>query len=667
MKKNFFVVLFLLFFTSIPLSAGNPKTITVVSDDNYPPYIFKDADGHLQGILVDQWKLWEEKTSVRVELKAMDWNEAQKTMKEGGADVIDTLFYTPERALIYDFTKPYATLSVPVFFNKNLQSITSIQELQGFFIGVKAGDACIDQLKKRGGSAFQEFSNYESIVRAAVENKIYVFCVDEPPALYYLYKMKAEENFRSSFSLYTGEFHRAVAKGRKDILSLVETGFSRISKEEYRKIDDKWLGISLKKPAYYAYLPYIFTGIAFLFFTLLIGNAFLKRKVTRKTFELKQAMDVLKESEEKYRRFIHNSLDGIILTDERGRVVEYNRALELITAMESGEALGRFIWELAAEGENNGYRDSLKRFFETGESTWVGKNLDREITDRQGNRKSIQTVFFPIQIPRGFFLGGIIRDVTERKKVEAELFSSQALYSKIFDNSPDPIFLVDVLPDNRFRVVATNPAQMRFLGIPPEKHWGKTLEEFLPENMARDVNRHYSECVRRNQDMVYEEGVGPPVNKYFQTKLALIREKTGKIIQIIGTTRDITERRKMEESLKKSEAKNKALLATNPDIMFILSREGVFKDYKTDNPNNLYISPELFLGKKLEEVLPSDVTEITFQAMRKLLQTGESQAYDYFLKIAGKTEYFDARMVFYGSDEILVSVRNMTEKRKFQE
>ena len=40
------------------------KEITVVLDDNYPPYIFRDEKGHLQGILVDEWRLWEEKTGI---------------------------------------------------------------------------------------------------------------------------------------------------------------------------------------------------------------------------------------------------------------------------------------------------------------------------------------------------------------------------------------------------------------------------------------------------------------------------------------------------------------------------------------------------------------------------------------------------------------------------
>ena len=55
----------------LPISA-----INVVMDDNYPPFIFRDGEGKLQGILIDEWALWEKKTGVKVNLVAEDWNKA---------------------------------------------------------------------------------------------------------------------------------------------------------------------------------------------------------------------------------------------------------------------------------------------------------------------------------------------------------------------------------------------------------------------------------------------------------------------------------------------------------------------------------------------------------------------------------------------------------------
>ncbi len=57
------------------------SSIRVVMDNNYPPYIFLDEQGNPQGILVDQWALWEERTGVKVELSAIPWDDALSGME----------------------------------------------------------------------------------------------------------------------------------------------------------------------------------------------------------------------------------------------------------------------------------------------------------------------------------------------------------------------------------------------------------------------------------------------------------------------------------------------------------------------------------------------------------------------------------------------------------
>jgi len=55
----------------------------VVLDDNYPPYVFRDEEGNLQGILVDEWALFGRRTGVRVELRGMNWGDALERMARG--------------------------------------------------------------------------------------------------------------------------------------------------------------------------------------------------------------------------------------------------------------------------------------------------------------------------------------------------------------------------------------------------------------------------------------------------------------------------------------------------------------------------------------------------------------------------------------------------------
>jgi len=95
----------------------NKNVLHVVMDNNYPPYVFKGDQGQLKGIIIDQWNLWEKKTGIHVEITGMDWAEAQRRMQAGEFEVIDTIFRNEKRDQIYDFTKPYAVIPVPLFFH----------------------------------------------------------------------------------------------------------------------------------------------------------------------------------------------------------------------------------------------------------------------------------------------------------------------------------------------------------------------------------------------------------------------------------------------------------------------------------------------------------------------------------------------------------------------
>jgi diguanylate cyclase (GGDEF)-like protein/PAS domain S-box-containing protein len=245
--------LLLLFATLPTLSAATentdsvaaPATLKVVMDDNYPPYVFRDSNGVLTGYLVDIWKLWGSKTGVRVELTATDWDKAQQTMYAGHADVIDTIFRTPQRERKLVFSPPYAKIPVPIYTHTGIGGITDLNTLHGFLVGVKAGDACAEKLEAAGITTLQPYRSYEALVQAAAAGQIRVFCLDEPAANYLLYRDRVERDFHKAFTLYTGALHRAVHKGDTRTLALLRHGFSAITPDELAALRDKWMGKSL--------------------------------------------------------------------------------------------------------------------------------------------------------------------------------------------------------------------------------------------------------------------------------------------------------------------------------------------------------------------------------------------------------------------------------------
>ncbi|MCW3106896.1 MAG: periplasmic substrate-binding sensor histidine kinase response regulator, PBPb, partial [Segetibacter sp.] len=215
LKKEIpYFLIFALAFISSPAvaqTAGDTqRTIRIVMDNDYAPYVFQSAEGKLEGILIDQWKAWEKKTGRRVDIHAMDWGEAIRHMRAGEYDVIDCIVKTPGRRGHFDFTPAYARVEASIFFRKDISGITDLVSLKGFPVGVKTGDQHIDELNATGVTTVIMFPNNDAIIKAAKEHKINVFLVDDPSALYLLNKMGIDSEFRHSAPIFREELRRAV-------------------------------------------------------------------------------------------------------------------------------------------------------------------------------------------------------------------------------------------------------------------------------------------------------------------------------------------------------------------------------------------------------------------------------------------------------------------------
>ncbi len=270
---------------ALATTAAHDSPLRVVMDDNYPPYVIRDANGVVEGLLIDEWRLWEKKTGIKVDITATDWAKAQQIMQAGGADVIDTIFRTPARERLYDFSAAYADLPVGIYTHAGIGGIHNPASLHGFLVGVKAGDACIDRLAHFGITTLKTYPSYQAVVDAAIASQVRVFCIDEPPANYLLHRVNAAGNFRLAFTLYTGQFHRAVHQGDAATLARIEQGFAAISSTEREALRDKWMGKSLP----YVMQRTVFYGLAMAIITILLLALFillLRRLVRQRTAQL---------------------------------------------------------------------------------------------------------------------------------------------------------------------------------------------------------------------------------------------------------------------------------------------------------------------------------------------------------------------------------------------
>ena len=125
---------------------------------------------------------------------------------------------------------------------------------------------------------------------------------------------------------------------------------------------------------------------------------------------------------------------------------------------------------------------------------------------------------------------------------------------------------------------------------------------------------------------------------------------------------EINERRRTEEALRRSNDHNQGLLEAIPDLMFRLSQDGVFLDYKAAKDEELYAPSEAFIGKVVGEVLPPDIAESCISYVHEALKTGQVQTFEYQLPVGKDMRDFEARAAASGGNEVLLIVRDITAR-----
>jgi len=144
-------------------------------------------------------------------------------------------------------------------------------------------------------------------------------------------------------------------------------------------------------------------------------------------------------------------------------------------------------------------------------------------------------------------------------------------------------------------------------------------------------------------------------------------DREGRLLFVEGFVTDITERKLAEEALRESQKRNKALLDANPDMMFVFSADGRILDVKVDPADDLFVAPELFLGKPVGEVLPAPIASLTLDRIQEAQRTGRLVPFNYTLDLHGRQMDFESRLVPCGNGTFLAIVRDITERKRAEE
>lgn len=260
--------------------------------------------------------------------------------------------------------------------------------------------------------------------------------------------------------------------------------------------------------------------------------------VVRDITERKQAEQAMRQSEERYRELFENANDLIYTHDLQGNFTSLNKTGERITGYTREEATGMNIAQVVVPEELEKAREMITRK----QTDDVSTVYELDIISKDGRRVPLEVstrLIYQNGVPVG--VQGIARDVTERKRVEAELQSSEAELRALFAAMPDAIMVLDA--EGRYLKIA--PTNSDLLYKPEIELVGKTLHEVFPQAQATLFLNHIHRALETRQPVNIDYAL--TINEAEVWFEGTVSPMPGN--SVIWAARDITERKRTQEAL----------------------------------------------------------------------------------------------------------------------
>lgn len=348
------------------------------------------------------------------------------------------------------------------------------------------------------------------------------------------------------------------------------------------------------------------------------------------------------ESEVKYKMIFENSIDAILLTSPDGTISAANPAACRMFGLSEQEIISKGRAGLA----DNTY-PGLAKAVEERERT--GKFFG-ELRMKRGDGS-----VFPAEVSTSIFAaenGGkytcmILRDITERKAAEEKhqkIMREMHQYASVFENAKWGIVISSIDGKN---IMMMNPEFARMHGFAREELLGTSLWDLFPpearpdltENMMKvvDLGHHEFESLHIRKD-------GSVFPVYISS--AAVKDENGNKIFRAATVFDITQRKKYEDELKKSELSYRTLTENSTDYVMRYDRECRHTYMNKAGLEVSGFSESDIIGKTHQEAgFPEDLSKVWEERIMRVFETGESDMWEFEWESAQGKKVLDWRLM----------------------
>lgn len=245
-----------------------------------------------------------------------------------------------------------------------------------------------------------------------------------------------------------------------------------------------------------------------------------------------------------------------------------------------------------------------------------------------------------------------------------ELEEATNFLDSVLENIPTMLFIKDA---KELRFVRWNKAGEELVGYPREAMVGKNDYDFFPKEEADFFVKNDQKVLAGGELVdIPEEPIetADGQTRWLHTRKVPVYGSDGKPRYLLGISEDITERKQVEEELRTSEARNRALLNAIPDLIIRYDSEGLYLDIKESIGFDPILPSEELIGKKLTEVAPGKMADTRLHYIKQALKTGQIQTYEQEFSTEQGVRYEEVRVVPIGQNEAFAVIRDITSRKQ---
>ncbi len=387
--------------------------------------------------------------------------------------------------------------------------------------------------------------------------------------------------------------------------------------------------------------------------------------------EKKQAEEKLRESEEKYHGLYDSMRDAFTSVDMGGRITLFNDTFQKMVGYDKEEIftltfndLTPYKWH-AIEADiiknqvlTRGYSEIYEKEYRKKDGTVFPVELRTFLArDNTGNPQS---------------MSAIVRDITERKRIEKELQNTEYQLSTIYRNISEVLFFLSVEQNDRYRFLTVNQPFLDITGLTRDQVIGRYVDEVIPEPSLTLVLGKYKQAILENTTSTWEEITEYPAGiKWGEVRVTPLFDAEGHCTNIVGSVHDITERKLAEVKLRESEERYRSVVENAAEGIAV-AQDGMLQYANARLLEMAQLGPDEIAGRSFTGFIHPDDRALVLEGHQRRL-AGENPAENYDFRILGKTgkivwvQLSAVRIAWNGRPATLNFLMDITDRKHAEE